>query len=82
MKVKPILLQEYLDQTEMSAEKLSNALDVDVSEVEKLLSGEAVSKKTALEFIEYFGADKAQELIDWDAIGKQNPLACEADEEE
>ena len=68
MKVKPILLQEYLDQTEMSAEKL--------------LSGEAVSKKTALEFIEYFGADKAQELIDWDAIGKQNPLACEADEEE
>lgn len=82
MKVKITLLKKYMKQKGMSAEKLASAMDVNISEIEKLLDGKAVDEDTTLEFIEYFGADKAQELIDWEAIGKQNPLACEVDKEE
>ena len=82
MKVKVILLKKYMKQKEMSPEKLASVMDVKVSEVEKMLNGEVVTEDTAIAFIEYLGADKAQELIDWEAIGKQNPFACNADKEE
>ena len=49
-------------------------MGVAVAEVEKLLSGTAVSEETARRFIFYFGADEAVKMIDWAAIGKENPF--------
>lgn len=75
MKIKKELLQDYLDEHELSAAILARNMGVNTAEVEKLLSGIAVNEETARRFIYYFGADNAAEYIDWAAIGKQNPLA-------
>ena len=75
MKVKEKLLRRLLDDYVMSGAEFAREMGVDVSEVEKMLNGEAVGVNTARKFIGYIGADKAQRLIDWDAMGKKNPLA-------
>ena len=75
MKVKTELLQAFLDKYGITAAILAREMGVAVAEVEKLLSGTAVSEETARRFIYYFGADEAVKMIDWAAIGKQNPLA-------
>lgn len=74
MKVKKEQLQNYLEQRGISAATLARELGVDEKEVETLLRGEAVNEATARCFIYYFGADEAVKMIDWAAIGKQNPL--------
>lgn len=74
MKVKKEQLQNYLDKRGISAATLARELGVDEKEVETLLRGEAVNEATARCFIYYFGADEAVKMIDWAAIGKQNPL--------
>lgn len=74
MKVKKEQLQNYLDKRGISAATLARELGVDEKEVETLLRGEAVNEATARCFIYYFGADEAVKIIDWAAIGKQNPL--------
>lgn len=61
----------------MTVTDFARLIDVDVTEIEKLLNGEAVDEPTARKFIYFFGADKAQHFIDWVAIGKINPLASE-----
>lgn len=81
MKVKTKKLRAYLIRKKMSNEELARAMGVSVVEIEKMLDGEAVGINTTRKFIRYFTADEAQALIDWDAIGKVNPLACEADYE-
>ena len=75
MKVKTELLQAFLDKYGITAAILAREMGVTVAEVEKLLSGTAVGEETARRFIYYFGADEAVKMIDWAAIGKQNPLA-------
>ena len=75
MKVKTELLQAFMQKYELSAAILAREMGVAVAEVEKLLSGTAVSEETARRFIFYFGADEAVKMIDWAAIGKQNPFA-------
>ena len=75
MKIKTELLQDYLDEHELTAAILARNMGVNTAEVEKLLSGIAVNEETARRFIYYFGADEAVKMIDWAAIGKQNPLA-------
>jgi len=80
MKIIGRLLAEYLEKQKMSKELLACEMGTEVAEVEKLLSGEAVELMTAKAFIDYFTADEAQALIDWAALEKVNPLACEADE--
>lgn len=75
MKVKAELLQAFMQKYELSAALLAREMGVAVAEVEKLLSGTAVSEETARRFIYYFGADEAVKMIDWAAIGKENPLA-------
>ena len=74
MKIKTELLQNYLDEHELSAAILARNMGVNTAEVEKLLGGIAVNEETARRFIYYFGADNAAEYIDWAAIGKQNPF--------
>ena len=74
MKVKTELLQAFMQKYELSAAILAREMDVSVGEVEKLLSGTAVGEETARRFIYYFGADEAVKMIDWAAIGKQNPF--------
>ncbi len=75
MKVKTELLQAFLDKYELSAAILAREMGVSVAEVETLLSGKAVNEETARRFVYYFGADEAVKMIDWAAIGKENPLA-------
>ena len=75
MKVKKELLQNYLDEHELTAAMLARNMGVNAVEVEKLLNGETVNEETARRFIYYFGADNAAKFIDWTAIGKENPLA-------
>ena len=75
MKIKKELLQAFLDKYAITAALLAREMGVAVAEVEKLLSGTAVGEETARRFIYYFGADEAVKMIDWAAIGKENPLA-------
>jgi plasmid maintenance system antidote protein VapI len=81
MKVRKKLLLQMLDENSMTVEGLARNMGVGVGEIKKLLDGQAVDEPTARKFISYFGADDAQRLIDWEALGKINPLACEADKE-
>lgn len=81
MKIRVKLLLCEMKKRGLTKISMAQKIGINIQEVEKLLEGEAVKRSTALEFICYFGADKAQELIDWEAIGTVNPLACEADEE-
>ncbi len=74
MKVKTELLQAFMQKYELSAAILAREMGVTVAEVEKLLGGTAVCEETARRFIYYFGADEAVKMIDWAAIGKQNPF--------
>lgn len=74
MKVKTELLQAFMQKNELSAAILAREMGVAVGEVEKLLGGTAVNEETARRFIYYFGADEAVKMIDWAAIGKQNPF--------
>ena len=74
MKVKTELLQAFMQKYELSAAILAREMGVAVAEVKKLLSGTAVGEETARRFIYYFGADEAVKMIDWAAIGKQNPF--------
>ncbi len=74
MKVKTELLQAFLDKYGITAAILAREMGVAVGEVEKLLGGTAVNEETARRFIYYFGADEAVKMIDWAAIGKQNPF--------
>ena len=74
MKVKTELLQAFMQKYELSAAILAREMGVTVGEVEKLLGGTAVNEETARRFIYYFGADEAVKMIDWAAIGKQNPF--------
>lgn len=74
MIVKKEQLQNYLDKRGISAAILARDMGVNETEVETLLRGKAVNEATARRFIYYFGADEAVKMIDWAAIGKQNPL--------
>ena len=74
MKVKTELLQAIMQKYELSAAILAREMGVTVAEMEKLLGGTAVGEETARRFIYYFGADEAVKMIDWAAIGKQNPF--------
>lgn len=74
MKIKKELLQAFLDKHKITAVILARDMGVTVPEIETLLNGDAVDEKTARQFIYYFGADEAARLIDWAAIGKDNPF--------
>jgi len=77
MVIKPELLHDYLQEKMMSARQFAEDVEISEVEVEKLLNGEIVGEQTATMFINFFGADKSQAFIDWDAIGIKNPLADE-----
>jgi transcriptional regulator with XRE-family HTH domain len=81
MKVKKEKLARLLDENGMTAAEFAREIGADASEVKKLLNGEAVCQRTAERFINYLGAGLAQGIIDWKALGKKNPLACEAEAE-
>jgi len=73
MKIKVAMLQKHLHESKITKEQFAQKLGVHIFEVEKLLRGEAVGINTARQFINELGAEVAQGLIDWEAIGKQNP---------
>ncbi|MDR1093952.1 MAG: helix-turn-helix transcriptional regulator [Clostridiales bacterium] len=75
MKVKKVLLSAFLKKNGMTVAEFALEIGASASEVEKLLNGEAVGVGTARKFIAYVGAGEAARLIDWAAIGKENPFA-------
>ena len=75
MKIKPQLLKDWLNTRCLSSDELAEDLQISYDEMEKLLNGEEVGIQTATLFIHYFGANTAQDFIDWEAIDKKNPLA-------
>lgn len=80
MKIKMAKFNEYLSINKMTVQSFAQEAEIEVSEIERLLNGDAVGENTARKFILYLGADTAQGFIDWKAIGKVNPFACEADD--
>lgn len=78
MKIKTRRLEAYLRHTQLTTADLARRMGVSVSEIERLLDGKAVGINTARKFIRYFSAEEAQHLIDWEAIGKENPLEADA----
>ncbi len=82
MIVKKEKLQEYLDKHGLTRAEFAKRLGVDVSEVDKMLSGENVDYPTAKRFIYYMKAHRAQHLIDWQQIGVENPLVYDDYNEE
>ncbi len=77
MKVRKEMLQAFLDKYNITAAILAREMGVQTADIETLLRGEAVNEATARRFIYYFGADEAVKMIDWAAIGKQNPFNVE-----
>ncbi len=77
MIVKKELLQAYLCNHGITAATLARDMGVNEKDIETLLRGEAVNEAIARRFIYYFGADEAVKMIDWAAIGKQNPFNVE-----
>ena len=80
MKIKTKMLAAYLESKGMTGAAFAREIGVDPAEVEKMLNGEPVDEPTARKFIFHLGADDAQHFIDWDAIGKVNPLANDTDD--
>ena len=74
MIVKKEKLQEFLEKRKLTKSEFASKLGVDVSEVDKMLSGEPVGYETAKRFIYYMKAHRAQHYVDWKAIGVENPL--------
>lgn len=64
----------FLRNNNMTVEEFAQELDVPVIEVRKMLGGSKVRYRTASNFINYFQADVAQHLIDWEKLGIKNPL--------
>ena len=54
MKVKRKLLLLHLTRRKMTAADLAHAMSVDVSEVDKLLNGDAVGEATIRELVDYW----------------------------
>lgn len=75
MKVKPQLLQDYLEQKKLSEEEFAKKLGIGIEDVRRMLCGDKVGFNTARKFIRFFTPEKAQHLIDWEAIGVRNPLS-------
>lgn len=82
MIVKKEKLQAYLDERKLTRADFAKKLGVEVTEVDKMLSGESVGYDTGKRFIYYLKAHRAQHLVDWKAIGVKNPLSEEIDDED
>ncbi len=67
-------LQSFLQAKNLSEQNFAELLDVDIAEVNKLLTGEAVGLDTARKFIRFFKAELAQHYIDWETMNIKNPL--------
>lgn len=74
MIVKGKKLSKLLQERKLTRETFADKLGVDVSEVDKMLSGIAVEYETARKFVYFLTANCAQYYIDWQAMGKKNPL--------
>lgn len=74
MIVKGKKLSKLLQERKLTRQAFADKLGVDVGEVDKMLSGEAVGYETARKFVYFLTANCAQYYIDWQAMGKKNPL--------
>jgi len=57
---------------------LAHEIGISILDIEMLLLGQCVDIDTSRKFIRYFGSSEAQNLIDWETMGKKNPLSQQA----
>ncbi len=74
MKINGVLLRTYLDKHRLTNGILADKIGISVVETEALLCGEPVTKPIAEKFIRFFGSMESSKLIDWEALGRKNPL--------
>ena len=74
MLVRKEKLKRFLETKNLSKEKFAAILDVETTEVDKMLNGEPVGLYTSRRFIRFFKAEVAQHYIDWKAMNIENPL--------
>jgi plasmid maintenance system antidote protein VapI len=79
MKIKGERLSRFLRRNGMTESGLARRMGVSPHELKRMLKGEPIDKETTECLVAYFGAETAQELIDWEAIGKANPHADKGD---
>lgn len=66
-------MERLLENSGWTPRAFANALDIDMCEAYKLLSGEKVGAYTARSFIRYYGAGFAHNYIDWPAMEMEDP---------
>lgn len=74
MIVKGKKLSKLLQERKLTRQAFADKLGVDVNEVDKMLAGVAVGYETARKFVYFLTANCAQFYIDWQTMGKKNPL--------
>lgn len=74
MIIKGKKLKKLLQSRKLTPQAFADKLGVDVAEVDKMLAGIAVGYETARKFVYFLTANCAQYYIDWQAMGKKNPL--------
>lgn len=74
MLVRKEKLKRFLETKNLSKEKFAAILDVETTEVDKMLNGEPVGLHTSRRFIRFFKAEVAQHYIGWKAMNIENPL--------
>lgn len=74
MIIKQDKLKHFLEAKKLSKNEFAIMLDVEQSEVEKMLNGKQVGIFTARKFVKFFKADLAQHYIDWEKMNIKNPL--------
>ncbi len=74
MIIKGKKLKRLLQDRKLTPQAFADKLGVDVAEIDKMLEGVAVGYETARKFVYFLTANCAQFYIDWQAMGKKNPL--------
>lgn len=74
MIVKQDKLKHFLEAKNITNSDFARKLDVEESEVDKMLIGMPVGIYTARKFIRFFKAEIAQRYIDWERMNIKNPL--------
>jgi len=75
MYIFPEKLKAFMKQSGWSVEQLAAELDIEVSEVEKMLNGEYIDVGSSRKFIQYFKIPLVLSYIDFEKTGVDNPFA-------
>ena len=66
-------LEKYLNSKGKTVRDFADALDIEMKEAYRILSGGKVGLEIARRLINYYGAGQARKYIDWEAMGIKDP---------